>query len=257
MTRRTLLGAGLLSTMLPAADNPSNALFEMRYYYLRNTLDNQVRRTTDYLKDVLLPAVQRAGAGAVGAFRSNVGPESPYFLTVTSFPSLSSYEGALNKLKGDSDYQKGLTSFNSGPNPAYVRMESALLRAFDSIPQLEVPPTEGRQSPRLFELRTYESNNLTSLARKIRMFNEGEIGLFRKLDMRPVFFGETLIGRNQPNLTYMLAYDDMAMRERVWRNFVSSPEWKKMSGEPGVSDAEIVSNISNSFLSPLPFSAVR
>jgi hypothetical protein len=28
--------------------------------------------------------------------------------------------------------------------------------------------------------------------------------------MTPVFFGETLIGRNMPNLMYMLVFDDMA-----------------------------------------------
>ena len=49
------------------------------------------------------------------------------------------------------------------------------------------------------------------------MFNEGEIGIFQRLGMSPVFFGQTIIGRNQPNLVYMLAFDDMAHRERAWK----------------------------------------
>ena len=56
---------------------------------------------------------------------------------------------------------------------------------------------------------------------------------------------------------YMLSYDDLAARERLWRTFGSDPEWKKMSAHPEMSDAEIVSNISNVILQPLMFSAIR
>ena len=60
-----------------------------------------------------------------------------------------------------------------------------------------------------------------------------------------------------PNLTYMLAYDDLAARDKNWKVFGSSPEWMKLRATPGFADAEIVSNISNVFLSPLPFSPIR
>jgi len=43
------------------------------------------------------------------------------------------------------------------------------------------------------------------------MFNEGgELKIFRDTGLRPVFFGETLFGQLMPNLTYMLAFSDMA-----------------------------------------------
>ena len=89
------------------------------------------------------------------------------------------------------------------------------------------------------------------------MFDDTEIKIFRRCGMLPVFFGETLIGRNLPNLTYMLAYDDLAAREKVWRAFAADPEWQKLRATPGLTDAEIVSNISNSILHPLPFSPIR
>ena len=60
-----------------------------------------------------------------------------------------------------------------------------------------------------------------------------------------------------PNLGDMLGYDDLAHREKVWAAFVSSPEWKKMSSQPGVSDPEIVSNITNSIVRPLGFSTIK
>jgi hypothetical protein len=89
------------------------------------------------------------------------------------------------------------------------------------------------------------------------MFEEGEIALFRKLEMRPVFFGETIVGRDMPNLTYMLAFDDLAAREKAWNTFASHPEWNKMKSQPGLSDGEIVSNISNWIVRPLAFSQIK
>ena len=47
----------------------------------------------------------------------------------------------------------------------------------------------------------------------------GEIAIFRKVGMTPVFFGQTVAGRNLPNLTYMIGYDDLAARERAWKAF--------------------------------------
>ena len=125
------------------------------------------------------------------------------------------------------------------------------------MPNMEVPSARSESKTHIFELRTYESNNQRSLARKIRMFDEGEIAIFRKVGMIPVFFGEALAGRNLPQLTYLLAYDDMAARDKSWAAFGAHPEWTKMKNEPGASDAEIVSNISNAILRPLPFSSIR
>ena len=88
------------------------------------------------------------------------------------------------------------------------------------------------------------------------MFNEGEIAIFRRTGLRPVFFGETLIGSRLPNLTYMLTFDNIEQRDKNWSTFVSDPEWKKLSTTPGYTDAETVSNISNVLLSPAPYSQI-
>ena len=42
-----------------------------------------------------------------------------------------------------------------------------------------------------------------------------------------------------------------------WRAFGSDPQWQKLRATPGLSDPEIVSNISNSILRPLPFSPIQ
>ena len=120
-----------------------------------------------------------------------------------------------------------------------------------------VPKDTAGRPGRVFELRRYESNNATTLARKIKMFESGEIAIFERLGMRPVFFAETIAGAQMPNLVYMLSYDDLASREKLWKAFGADPEWQKLRSMPGNSDAEIVSNISVTLLQPLPFSVVR
>ncbi len=224
---------------------------------LRNSADNQRARCTDFLGNKVMPAAQRAGAGAMGFFASSIAPDTPYLLALISYPSLAAMEEISAKMSADGEYAKALQAFDTQPGLSYVRMERSLLRAFEAMPSVEIPPAEPKRAARIFELRTYESNSSTTLRKKIKMFADGEIAIFRKSGLLPVFFGETIVGTNMPNLTYMLAYDDLATREKNWKVFGGSPEWAKLKSMPGYGDAEIVSNISNVFLQPLPFSPIR
>jgi len=163
----------------------------------------------------------------------------------------------LAKLAADAEYQQQSAKLGGDAGFPYMRIESSLLRSFDGLKQAVLAEPNEKRPARIFEIRTYESHTLASLSRKVKMFNDGEIAVFQKLGMRPVFFGETLVGPRQPNLMYMLSFDDLAAREKLWRDFGSDPDWKRMSVLPGLSDAEVVSNISNAILRPLDFSLIR
>jgi len=239
---------------MPAAAAPANAFFELRYYYMRN--GNQTRRTEEFLHKCYLPVAQRLGIGPLGFFGAVIAPESPFVLALTSYPSPGAFVESLARMAEDKEFQSGFDEYNSLTELSYIRMENSLLRAFDSRPALAIPPA-GKRAPRLFELRTYESNNAKAGQRKIRMFNEGEAAIFERLGMGPVFFGETLVGRQLPNLTYMLSFESMAARDKLWGAFGADPEWQKLRAQPGYADAEIVSNISNMILRPLEFSPIR
>jgi hypothetical protein len=260
MDRRQFLVAaagGYLGMAVPAgAAESKRSIIEMRRFKLRNNQEAMTQRTNDYIAKTYVPALNRAGVSPVGVFGSLIGPDSPFVLTVAQFPTVAAWEESAAKLASDAEFTKSNEAYLNGALQ-YVRMEVTLLRGFPSMPLIEVPKPLSGGKTRIFEIRTYESNNPKTLARKIRMFDEGEIDLFRKAGMAPVFFGETIVGRNMPNLTYMVGYDDLAAREKTWSTFVSHPEWKKMLAQPGVSDAEIVSNISNSIVRPTASSAIR
>jgi hypothetical protein len=256
MRRRTFLTV-MAGSAFPAFGAPKGAILDLRWYYLRNNADQQMQRTSQFVEKHALPALQRAGIPPLGVFTNLIAPDGPFLLMVTSHPSLAVMEQRSTKLNEDKEYAKAAMEFAAQPGLAYQRSESSLLRGFDSMPDIEIPKREPGRPAGVFELRIYESNNGATLARKVKMFDDGEIAIFRKVGMRPVFFGTTLVGRNLPNLTYMVGFDDLAHREKCWRAFGDDPDWKKLRATPGLSDAEIVSNISSMILRPLPYSAIR
>jgi len=128
--------------------------------------------------------------------------------------------------------------------------------AFEGMQKLEIPAGATGNKPRIFELRTYESASEKAARKKVEMFNRGEIALFRRTGLQPVFFGQTLIGSRLPNLTYMLVFDGLEQRTANWARFVADPDWKKLSTTPGYTNPEAVSNISNIFLQPAGYSQI-
>ena len=102
-----------------------------------------------------------------------------------------------------------------------------------------------------------ESRNGAGHQRKVAMFDGGEIDIFRRVGINPVFFGSTIFGTRMPNLTYMVYYPTWEARAEAWAKFANDSEWKKLSTAPGNADRELVSSISNQLMSPLPFSQLK
>lgn len=242
-----------------AADVPENAsreFYELRLYHLRRGPKQKLFE--DFFRNAAIPAMNRIGLGPIGVFSVMTGPDSPTMYVLIPHKSFESFATATDRVRSDPDYQKAGAEFINAPaaDPAYVRVESTFMRAFESIPKLEIPSATAQKKPRFFELRTYESHSKKANKKKIEMFNQGEIAIFRRTGLTPVFFGETLIGNKMPNLTYMLVFDNMEAHDKNWATFVADPEWKKLSATPGYTDPEIVSNISNVFLRPTSYSQV-
>lgn len=251
------LAAALPAFVTRAAGTPEAApreFYELRLYHLRR--GPMQKRFDDYLRDTAIPALNRLGVTPVGVFDVATGPDNPTKYVLQTYKSLDVFLAAHQQLGSDPTVQQA--AFISAPpnDPPYIRVESSFMVAFDGMPRLEVPKQTAEKKPRLFELRIYESHSKRANRTKIEMFNTGEIALFRRTGLTPVFFGETLVGTKLPNLTYLLVFDDMPAHDANWKTFVSDPEWKKMSTTPGFTDAEIVSNISNAFLRPTPYSQI-
>ena len=239
-----------------AAESPETAreFYELRHYRLRR--GPMGARFDDFMRDVALPAWNRAGVAPVGVFDVTLGPEMPAKYVLLAYPSLAAMAAAQTRFENDAEVRTAPFTNLPATDPGYVRKESSLLAAFQSMRKIELPPQTAAKQPRIFELRTYESHSKSANRKKVGMFDNGEISIFRRTGLTPVFFGETLVGPRLPNLTYLLTFPDMAARERSWDAFRSDPEWKKLSATPGLTDPEIVTNIGNVLLKPTAYSQI-
>lgn len=259
MNRREAIGAlaasplALNAQTMQTSSASKRQYYELRYLQMRN--GTQPARANDFFAKHFQPAAKKIGMGPVGFFNAVMGENSPFVLMLLTYPSFADAEHMFDRLMADKDFEAAIHEWHKPMDPGYTRKESTLLRAFEGHPQFKLPPES--KSPHIFELRTYESNSELSLRKKIAMFNGGEMQIFQRLGMNPVFFGEAIIGSKLPHLTYMLAYEDLAARDRVWKAFGADPEWQKLRATPGLSDAEIVSNISNTILRPAAYSDIK
>lgn len=258
---KTSLAAGALAattTAMNAAEEKSAASaresYELRLYHLRQ--GPTMKRFDDFYRDVALPAWNRAGVNAVGVFDVMIGPDQPTKYVLLPFASLAAMQSSREKFETDDALLKAEFANVPPTDPAYIRKESCLMQAFSGMPKLEVPPHVAEKKSRIFELRTYEAHSRKANKKKIEMFDVGEIDIFRRTGLRPVFFGDTLVGTKLPNLTYMLVFDDMATRDRNWGTFGGHPDWKKLSTTPGYTNAEILTNITSVFLRPTGYSQI-
>lgn len=261
MERRDFLAGTLAATALAAvpeagAQTQDNVSKQREYYQIRRYFmqsGSQTSMTEKYISEALIPALAGKG-GPVGAFRLDIGPETPTFyvvIPVASAASAASLEADLNQ---NETYLKAAEPFWSAPasSPAFVRVDSSLLIAFEGWPKI-VPPQKGK---RIFQLRTYESPSYRDHIRKVEMFHSGEFEIFKNAGFHQVFYGDTVIGPRMPSLTYMLSFADSPELDAKWNVFRNDPAWKKLSADPKYAFEQIVSNITNLILSPLSASQI-
>ena len=144
MNRRNLITAAVALGAPSQGATIKNAIFELRYYRMRNSA--QIQRTTDFLGKHYMPAAQRAGFGPMGFFNQLIADQGPFVLALTSYPGIADIETGMEKMKSDKEFQKGLNEYDSMTELSYIRMESSLLRAFDSIPGIEIPPGDPKRA---------------------------------------------------------------------------------------------------------------
>ena len=272
MKRRVFVSSSLGAAMAPAlgqagaskegsgegaAAGQKPQLLELRRYRFR--FGPMEARHAEYAKGALVPALNRAGIKPVGAFSPSLGPDSPGVYLLLPHPDAASVATLSARLREDEEYKRASAALRSLPatDPPYVRRESSLMITFDSVPSLSVPTGPQAAASRVFELRTYESHNEAANLKKIEMFEKaGEIEIFRRVGLTPVFFGRDVVGPTLPSLTYMVVFADMAAREKAWGSFRDDPDWGKLRSAPGFSNAEIMTNLRISLLRPMEYSQV-
>lgn len=257
MQRREFLTGSLAASALGVASDSSAQTEQSRLFYQlrRYTVQSgpQATITEKYISEALLPAMAKKD-GPVGAFRLEIGPETPAFYVLIPILAPAMASALELELNRNQTYIKAAEPFWSSPasSPAFLRIDSSLLVAFEGWPRITPP----EKSKRIFQLRTYESPSYHDHLLKIQMFHSGEFEIFQGVGFQPVFFADTLIGPRMPNLTYMLTFRDLAELDAKWNAFRNDPAWKKLSADPRFAFEPMVSSITNLVLSPLTASEI-
>ena len=269
MKRRHFLAASIAASTLAAAGDtvaqvsatgsptsPRREFYQLRRYNLLS--GPQLKLTENYFSSALIPALARLGLGPVGAFKLDIGPETPAYYLLVPGPSIEPLVQLDLRLPDDAEFLAAAAPFWNATStaPAFQRADISLLSAFMGWPKVTPPVAAATKAKRIFQLRTYESPSDGEHIRKVEMFHSGEFEIFLNAGFHPTFFGDTLIGSRMPNLTYMLSFADLAELDAKWDVFRNDPAWKKLSSNPRFAFDQIVTNITNLILSPLDCSQI-
>ncbi len=249
LTLAALAGAVSLAGMPDrawAADSGQGQYYELRIYTTKS--EEQQKLVSDYWQNAAVPAYNRMGIQPVGVFTELEASPTNKIYVLVPCDSLEVFAAIPARLAADAAYQAAAAEYmsRSKSSPAFVRIESSLNLAFDSMKKLAPPPSAGDKSPWIFELRTYESPSESKGINKVQMFNSGEVPLMQQVGLSPVFFAQTLVGPQMPNLVYMVSGPNMEEHKKHWKGFSDAPAWKGLIGDPQYKDN--VSRVINIFL---------
>lgn len=212
------------------------------------------KRLLDFLKQAAVPAWNRLGISPVGIFSALYGSSSSSIYVLLPHLNSDSALHSERRLLQDAHYMRDGAFFHalSSSDPGYWRMENSLLRCFAPLFLSSAPLQD---AGRVFEWRIYTNPNQVQSRKKIHMFTQGgEIELFRQCGLTPLFFAETLIGPQRPNLQYLLVFKDMAERDKCWSVFRRHPDWAVLKNR--LEYVDTVCNVTDLMLQPLDFSQV-
>jgi hypothetical protein len=107
----------------------------------------------------------------------------------------------------------------------------------------------------IYEMRVYRCvpGRLPAL---LKRFDTITLKLWDKHGIKQAGFWTTLVGESHQELTYLLAWESLAHREKKWAAFQSDPDWITARAKTE-EDGQIVSNIVNQLLVPTSFSSVK
>ena len=107
----------------------------------------------------------------------------------------------------------------------------------------------------IYETRVYRCvpGRLPAL---LNRFETITLKLWEKHGIRQAGFFTTLVGESNQELTYLLAWESLAEREKKWTAFQTDADWIAARAKTEA-DGQIVSNIVNQLLVPTVFSSVK
>ena len=90
----------------------------------------------------------------------------------------------------------------------------------------------------------------------LRRFEQVTLPIWQRMGIRQAGFWTYVVGGSNQDLVYMLAWESMAERDRLWTAFSNDPEWLQKRGQTE-ENGPLLRSLENAFLQPTGFSAVK
>ena len=90
----------------------------------------------------------------------------------------------------------------------------------------------------------------------LKRFETITLKLWEKHGIQQAGFFTTLVGESNQELTYFLAWESLAEREKKWTAFQADPDWVSARAK-SEEDGQIIQNIVSQLLVPTAFSALK
>jgi hypothetical protein len=249
---QTMAGASMLAQSNAATPDAKTRLYRLDYFYYRQ--GDQANRLNQFFSSqapLFLTHMR-----AFGVFTAVMAPHAQTMLVLSGFASAQQELSAAKEIEADPGYQKAHSELESGPEPPFDSIQRVLLQATDFSPEI-VMPTEKPKTQRYFELRIYHSPTHRQLSMLHERFSGPEIRIFHRSGVHPILYGDTIMGPDMPNLTYMIPFASLADREKAWDAFGADPEWIKVRAESVARGGQIVNYNNISLWKATPYSPIQ
>ncbi|MBI4164542.1 MAG: NIPSNAP family protein, partial [Acidobacteria bacterium] len=219
MASAAMVGAG--STQ--AAVEPPDKSYLVECVTFRLEFGRQLSNLLGWLEKRAMPLWQKHKFGPAGVFTVEIGPHIPAVFVMRVYSSLADRQSVWRSLAADPDWGAAVVDLEKDGPPSQGE-DMMLLSSTAFSPPIK-PSAASDPKRNLFELRIYESSTWKQLGNLHDRFAGGEIDIFHKSGIHPLFYADTLTGPNQPNMVYMVPYENAAAREAAWAKFRDDPEW--------------------------------
>ena len=104
----------------------------------------------------------------------------------------------------------------------------------------------------IYELRSYIAmpGKLPALSAR---FRDHTLALFEKHGIKNVGYWTNMIGGRNDELLYMIAFEDLAARDKAWASFQADPDWQAARAD-SEKDGLILHHLESRILSPTKYS---
>ena len=212
--------------MAAAATEKRTRFYALESFKLK--AGTQLPRLHEHFGKTLVPKIASLWSGPKIFLEALIAPHMPQIAVIYGFSSLDELWSVHGKSLADPDLMKAYEALDSGPEPSFETLDTTLLEAAPYSPEIAAVPAG---KARIFELRVYHSPTFRQLTALHQRFSGPEIEIFHRVGIHPILYCSTLIGPNIPNLTYLIPFENLAVREKAWTAFAADPEWVKVRKE--------------------------